>query len=281
MSDEFDPFTNPWTSKENTKHEDPVDRRVSELQAREQIINALPAGSLSAGQVIYDPEDIATHYLSPSKAERDFAKEFFGVYAPEDPDNPIPGRTPRDGISRAEKKILHKAADLEVNGGFRQIYDQNGYPIEGPAGAVHVDGIDFAQQDKDDRALTKELAALWPEFAMRHSELAQDQASVAAAIRGLMATSGLSRRELVALARSEQRTEILDRIAQETYNVQLTGRGGSRAQPRGGYEEDNRTSGISTGSSGGGNYSAKRDAERPQSMFSELEARQRKFGWTS
>ncbi|CAN7476495.1 hypothetical protein LJR231_003258 [Phyllobacterium sp. LjRoot231] len=200
-------FNDPWNSMENTKRQDPVDRRVEELQAREQIINALPAGSVSAGQVIYDPADIATHYLSPDAKERQFAKEFFGVYAPEDPDNP------RDGISRAEKKILHEAAHQEVYGGFRQIYDENGYPVEGPGGSVHVDGLNFQQADRDAKALMKAAGDLWPEFALRHSALAQDKASVAAAVNYLVNNSGLTKGELAALARGEQRTELLDRIA--------------------------------------------------------------------
>lgn len=215
--------------------------REAYRQQHDAMIDALPAGSLGLVDV-YDPATPKTWLFAGEEAAATknnhdvpldvFAEEFLG-------------HKPGDlvGLTNTEKRLLKEQSRLEIDGGFVGDSPVNRHYREG----ITAEGVQ--QQKKENREFEDAAAGLWAEYAFRHPEQAQDHAGARDAMKYLVANSGLSRGQLAALAKSDQRNEILDRIATVQYEMQWDSpRQGS--QP---YDPDeNRTAGIGTGANGGG-----------------------------
>jgi hypothetical protein len=250
--------------------DNPDPRRVDEeIEKRHELINSLPAGSLSAGQLAYIPEDRSTHWMSPDPEERRFAKDFYGIMAPDDPDNPNPGSLYNEGLNRHEKKALYEASDREI---------------------AAMDAKYFRDIDRDEAGFQSQAASLFPQYALDYPELAADKENAKAAFARLVSSSGLTKRDLVTLAKGEEgvRQKIIDAIAMEQQTPYS--RSGYENDPNAQrYEEDYRTGGLS-GGSGGNNprqpldedeWFENRAAERTgNSIFAGVDAWRKKSGFT-
>lgn len=243
-------YEEPWY--EHPKELEKSKRQQAELEERYALVDSLEAGAISGGQIVYDAADVSTHWLSPSKEERDFAKDFYGVMAPEDPDNANPGSLYNEGLSRSEKNALKDLAHLEVFGGW---VPEPGVDDGFNKGGVHKPPRDFFREDKEHAALAKEAATLWPEFAMSYPDLAADQVGAMAAMQRMIATSGLSKADMKTLAQSDRRGELIDRIAKEQYSPGSES-GYENLPNANSWEDDYRTGGISGGYEGGSRRSA-------------------------
>ncbi|MDR6634214.1 hypothetical protein J2X72_003014 [Phyllobacterium sp. 1468] len=249
----------------------PDPRRIDEeIEKRHALINSLPAGSISGGQLKYDPEDRSTHWMSPDPEERRFAKEFFGVMGPNDEDNPNRGSLMNEGLSKAEKKVLYEAADREV---------------------AAMDAKHFRDVDRDEAGFQDQAATLFPQYALDWPELAADTANAKAAFARLVSSSGLTKRDLITLAESgyEVRQKILEAVAQEQMTpYSRSGWENASDAPR--YDQDeNRTAGIGSGYAGGRSsqpldedeWFENRAAERTSnSVFAGVDAWKKKSGFT-
>ena len=246
-------------------------RRIEQKrQEHTEMIESLPAGSLSGGEVIPDISDPGTWYaFANSEDEGDrklarFAEEYLGVSA----------ENANEGLSRREKDALYKASEQELNG---------------------ITAESLRKQDREDARFNKAAEIMWPEYVLKFPEAAADPQGAQEAISRLIEGSSLDRGQLAQLAEDPRtREDLLWQIYSEQVQPGSVTQNRPQAPVQQSYEpqqdyyqqpEYQQNYAHRTGGTGGGTRRVStgrvREDDGPMTTASIIRQLQKRGGWHS